>query len=76
MDSQKYAINLVEQIVKENNINCDFDKVKSYLFEDKKINKICDEIKLLKEFGINLNNTNILPNNKIVNKGCFVSDTS
>ena len=75
LDSQKDAINLVEQIIKENQINCDFENVKSYLFEDKKINKLEKEINLLKEFKINLKNTNILPNNKIVNKGYYVEDT-
>lgn len=73
-ESQKYAIELVKRQVVDNKINCNLEENNSYLFDDniKKINK---EIEILKDFGVNFTNTNILPNNKIVNRGMYVSDT-
>jgi len=73
-ESQKYTIELVIKQIKENQINCNLEKNKSYLFDDN-IDKIDKEIEVLKDIGIDFTYTNILPNNKIVNKGIYVSDT-
>lgn len=75
LESQKDAIEIIKKIINDNKILCDFEQVKSYIFDDKKINQINQEINLLKEFNINIQNTNILPNNKIINKGFYVEDT-
>lgn len=75
LESQKDAIGLVCKIIKDNNIKCDLEKANSYLFDDKKIKELNNEIELLKELKVNIKETNILPNGKIVNKGCYVSNT-
>lgn len=48
------AVNLVEDIIKENNIKCDFERVDSYIFteEDKKQNDMRQEFEVCKELGI------------------------
>ena len=74
LDSQKYAIDLVKNQVNNNKINCNFEKSFSYLFDDN-IKKIDKEISILNELGVEFTSTNILPNNKIVNKGIYVEDT-
>ena len=62
-ESQKEAINLVKQIVLDNNIKCDYQKVDSYIFTDKlsDIEKIKKEKKLLTEFGVEVKEFNELP---------------
>lgn len=67
-NSQKDAIDLVKNIIDKNRINCDFEKNDSYLFDDIKINTINKEKEILKELVDNLEDTNILANNKIVNR--------
>jgi len=65
LNSQIEAIKLVEQIVNENSINCDYHKVNSYIFTDKidNINKIKEEKALLESFGIKVEEFNELPIN-------------
>ena len=52
-DSQIYAINKINEIIKNENINCDLEKTESFIFTNNKaeINIIKNEKKLLKEFG-------------------------
>lgn len=52
--SQVYAISLLKNIIVENNIDCDFEKVESYLFAFKKsgLSKLEKEKKLLEQFGV------------------------
>lgn len=54
LKSQLEAINMYKKIIKENNIDCDFTKTKSYIFTDKK-----DDIKKIKELEKFLINNNI-----------------
>jgi len=75
LESQKYAIDLIRDIIKENKISCNFERSSSYLFEDKNANKFNKEIEILNKFGVEYEKTNILPNNKIVNMGIRVDDT-
>lgn len=61
LNSQKDAIKLIENIVKENNIDCDFVKQKSYLFASTKedVNKVKHEEELLKYMKVKVNRENI-----------------
>jgi len=73
LESQREAINLVCNIIKKENILCNLEKVKSYIFDsDKK--KLDSEIAVLKELGVKVFGKNKLPNGKKTN--CFyVNDT-
>ena len=52
-DANEEAIKNIEQIVKDENINCDFEKQSAYVFARKEddVNKIRDEIEAVKELG-------------------------
>ena len=52
-DSQIYAINKIKEIIKKENIKCNFEQVESYTFTNKKeeIETIKNEKALLEEFG-------------------------
>lgn len=57
--SQLEAIKIINKIVKNNNINCDFKKVDSVLFtSENNINKINQEQKLLQKMGIKTQKNN------------------
>lgn len=55
-DSQKFAINEIIKIIKNEKINCDFDKVESYIFtnDENQINKIKNEKEILEKFDSNV----------------------
>ena len=63
LKSQKEAINIVEQIINENNIDCDYNKVDSYIFADsiKDMNKIKREKEILEKLGVQVQELNDLP---------------
>ena len=75
LDSQKYAIKLVKGIIDSNRIDCDLEKVKSYVFDEKNIFDLEEEIKLLNEFGVDLKLSDVLPNGENINSSYFVEDT-
>ena len=77
-DSQKEAIKLVEDIIEENNIDCNFTKQKSYLFASFKeeIEKIKKEKTLLEEFGVKVNEIKTLPIDIHSYYGISVTDTA
>ena len=77
-ESQKDAIKLVENIVKNNNIDCDYITQKSYLFSsNKKDNyKMVNEKKLLEKMNVNFNSIKRLPINLYNYYGISVSDTA
>lgn len=56
LESQKYAISLVENIINQNDIECDFVKQKSYLFanNEKEVNKIKKEKEILERMNVNI----------------------
>jgi len=65
LESQKEAIRLLTKIIKDNNISCDFEKVKSVIFTMKRsgVNKIKKEKNLLSSWNIKVKeykNKNIL----------------
>lgn len=76
LESQLESIKIVKDIVKNNNINCDLEKVPSYLWSNdkKQINKIIKEKEFLENNKIKVNVHNKIP--LIGNKyGISVSDT-
>lgn len=78
LDSQIDAIKLVENIIKEHNISCDFEKVDSYVFtsDDKEIKKIKEEKELLESMSIKVKESKELPNNVPSKYAISVSDTA
>lgn len=54
LDSQKEAINLITKIIKDNNINCDLEKVPSIIFTNNNLKKLDKEKKLLKSWNIDI----------------------
>ena len=54
LDSQREAVKRIEDIINKENIKCDFEKVRSYLFTDKEdeIEKLEEEKDLLKKMGV------------------------
>lgn len=61
--SQKDAIFLVKQIIKDNNIDCNYNEVASYVFTDKikDIDKIKREKEILEKLGVEVEELNELP---------------
>ena len=60
-ESQKEAINIIKNIIKNNNINCDFVKQKSFLFANNidDIKKLKENKILIESFGEKVNETAI-----------------
>ena len=75
LDSQLEAINIVKDIVSKNKINCDLEEVNSYVFSNNDLDKLDEEINLLKEFNISFKESKILPNKEKVNEVIAVSNT-
>ena len=76
LESQLEAIKIVKDIIKDNNINCDLEKVPSYVWANNKdqINMVIKEKEFLKNNKIKVNTHNKIP--LIGNKyGISVSDT-
>ena len=73
LESQKEAIELINNIVKDNNISCDLENAPSiiFTFDDKNISKIKDEKSLLKRFKIKTYKVNY----KGIKSGIKVNDT-
>ena len=75
LESQKDAINIVKEIVNKENIECNLEKVKSFVFTNNLESNINEEINLLKDFNVDLKETDVLPDNTQVDKAYFVEDT-
>lgn len=77
LSSQIEAINNAIDIISKNNIDCDLEKVKSYIFtnENKNINKIKKEEALLKKYNKKTSKSYKLPDNTKIKYGISVSDT-
>ena len=76
LESQLEAIKIVKDIIKDNNINCDLEKVPSYVWANNKdqINMVIKEKEFLKNNTIKVHTHNKIP--LIGNKyGISVSDT-
>ena len=76
-ECNKLAINTLVHIINKENINCDLEKVKSYLYTTNinNIKKVKKEKEILELFGESPNNSNILPNNMLVNYAFSVDNT-
>ena len=75
LESQKDAIKLVKGIIDSNKIECNLEKVSSYVFDYEDIESVEDEIKLLNEFGVSLKLSNVFPNGEDINSSYYVDDT-
>ena len=73
----KLAIKTLINIINKENIDCDLEKVKSYLYTKDldNIKKIQKEQKILTYFRENPQVTNILPNKMLVNYAIYVDNT-
>ena len=63
LESQIDAIEIVKKIVKDYNINCDLEKVPSYIWanDEKQINKVVEEKEFLEKNKIKVNTHNKIP---------------
>ena len=75
LESQKDAIKLVKGIVDSNKIDCDLERVDSYVFELNDIEALENEIKLLQEFNVDLKLSDVFPTGENVNSSYFIEDT-
>ena len=74
LESQIDAIKTVKRIIKDNNIDCNLEKVSSYVFSNSNSN-FNEEIRLLKDFNISVKDAFILPNKSHIKSGYYVKDT-
>ena len=72
-DSQKNAIKLLTEIIKNNHISCDLTKVKSILFtnDENNLPKLQKEKNILSSYGVNINDYH----NSKIKHGFSVDDT-
>ena len=75
LESQKDAIKLVKKIIDENKIECDLEKVSSYVFSSDEDGKLEKEIDLLNKFDVDLKLTNTFPTGEDVSSSYYVEDT-
>ena len=75
LDSQRDAVKLVKDIIDKNNIDCNLEKVSSYVFDYDDIESVEKEINLLNELGVSLKLSDVLPNGENINTSFFVDDT-
>lgn len=75
--SQKEAIELVKDIIDKNKIDCNLEKVRSYLFTEssKNVSKLVDESDLLTKYGSNYQDSKILGNDMPCQYAIYASDT-
>ena len=74
-DSQKDAIKLVKGIIDSNKIDCNLEKVSSYVFDEKDDKNLAKEINLLNSFGVELKLSDVFPSGENINSSLFVDDT-
>ncbi|MBE6148539.1 MAG: FAD-dependent oxidoreductase [Firmicutes bacterium] len=75
LESQIEAINLVKDIVQKENIECDLQKVSSYVFSNDNIGKLKKEMDLLKDFNVPINTTTKLPDETNVSLAFYIADS-
>ena len=75
LDSQKEAIKIVNSIIDSNKIECDLEKVSSYVFDYDDIESVEEEIKLLNDFGVDLKLSDVLPTGDNINTSYFIEDS-
>lgn len=75
LESQIDAIKMVTDVIKEENIECNLDKVSSYVFSNTNSKKMDKEKNLLIEFGIKIKEDVKLPNGEDVEDAFYTEDT-
>ncbi len=77
LDSQRYAVNLIKDLIVKNKIDCDLKQVPSYLFTTKEdnIKKIEEEYNFLKNNGVDVTKVTNVFFNKNVKLALKVNDT-
>lgn len=75
LNSQKEAIEIVNNIINKEKIDCNLEKVNSYIFTNLNDKKTTKEKQVLKELKVNIKEANILPNNEKVTNSYYVEDT-
>lgn len=75
LESQIDAIKMVTNIIKVENIECNLDKVNSYVFSNTSTKKMNKEKNLLMELGINIKEAMKLPNGEDVEDAFYTEDT-
>lgn len=75
INSQKYAINLVKDIVDKEKIDCNLEKVDSYIFSNKNVDKLNSELNLYKKLNIDAKKSNSLPSKQKNINSFYVDDT-
>ncbi|MGN0992741.1 MAG: FAD-dependent oxidoreductase, partial [Bacilli bacterium] len=75
LESQKDAIMRVKDTIKKNKIDCNFEKVKSFVFSNSRDTDMNEEIDLLKGFDVPIKECDLLPNKDKVLQAYYVSDT-
>ena len=62
-DANESAINMIEQLIKEKNINCDFERLPAYVYtqSDEYVQKIVDEAETAASLGIKASYLNEIP---------------
>lgn len=76
LKSQKESIDIIKNIISKNNIECDLEKIKSYLFASTNngVKKLDNEMKMLEKLGIKCTKSNFPIEFPCV-KSFFVQDT-
>jgi len=75
LESQIYAINLVIDIIKRENIECNLESVSSYLFSNFKSKKLDNEKNLLEEFGVLIKKAKKFPSGENIDEAFYVENT-
>ena len=73
LDSQKYAISILKEIINKHNIKCDLKQSPSYIVNNN-THKYNNERNILKKLGVNIKESNYLPNGNKA-QTFFVEDT-
>jgi len=74
LESQKDAINIIKDIIKSNNIDCEFKNTKSYILNNDD-NKYNNEKSILKKFNIPINESDFLPNEEQIKSAFYINDS-
>ena len=75
LNSQYDAINIIKKIIENNNIDCNFEKVKSYIYSNEDVNKLEETSKILKDLDVTYVPTDEIPTKEKFNKVYYVNDT-
>ena len=75
LNSQYDAINIIKKIIENNNIDCNFEKVKSYIYSNEDVNKLEETSKILKDLNVTYVPADEIPTKEKFNKVIYVNDT-